>query len=54
MRRNCLRSLKIIKNVKLYEYKRDKWTFHAKGVWIYENGKDDPNLTVIGSNKYFY
>jgi len=26
------------KEVKLSEWNRDKWTFHAKGMWFYENG----------------
>ena len=35
-------------NVKLFEFTRDKWTFHAKGCWIYENGQN-PNISIIGS-----
>ena len=46
--KKILQSSKHNKNVKLYEYKRENWTYHAKGAWFYENGKE-PNLTVIGS-----
>ena len=38
-------------NVNLYEYEREKWTFHAKGCWFYE-GQKDPSLTVIGSSNF--
>ena len=41
-------------NVKLYEFQKDGWTFHAKGCWVYENGSKYPNLTVIGSSNYSY
>mmetsp|Transcript_9683 Transcript_9683/g.8530 ORF Transcript_9683/g.8530 Transcript_9683/m.8530 type:complete len:89 (-) Transcript_9683:66-332(-) len=37
--------------IKLFEYKRENWTYHAKGAWIYEKG-DKPNMTVIGSSNY--
>ncbi|CAI2359828.1 unnamed protein product [Moneuplotes crassus] len=40
-------------SVKLYEYQRKNWTYHAKGAWFYEKG-NDPNLTVIGSSNYSY
>ncbi|KAI8869540.1 hypothetical protein GQ42DRAFT_104619, partial [Ramicandelaber brevisporus] len=41
------------------EYKRDGWTFHGKGLWLYanqcDNGgdtKDEPEMTIIGSSNY--
>ena len=36
----------------LYEYEKKGWTFHAKGVWLYENNEVLPSLTVIGSSNY--
>jgi len=39
--------------VKIFEYYRDKWTFHAKGVWYVPNAGDGlPTLTIIGSSNF--
>lgn len=40
--------------VHLHEYHRDKWTFHAKGLWYYLNGQSRPCLTLIGSPNFGY
>ncbi|XP_075072819.1 CDP-diacylglycerol--glycerol-3-phosphate 3-phosphatidyltransferase, mitochondrial isoform X2 [Mixophyes fleayi] len=40
--------------VKLREYFRDHWTFHAKGLWLYPAGKNMPCLTLIGSPNFGY
>ncbi|XP_053197653.1 CDP-diacylglycerol--glycerol-3-phosphate 3-phosphatidyltransferase, mitochondrial [Scomber japonicus] len=40
--------------VHLHEYHRQKWTFHAKGLWYYLQGQDRPCLTLIGSPNFGY
>ncbi|XP_069606797.1 CDP-diacylglycerol--glycerol-3-phosphate 3-phosphatidyltransferase, mitochondrial isoform X1 [Ranitomeya imitator] len=40
--------------VRLREYFRDQWTFHAKGLWLYPAGKNMPCLTLIGSPNFGY
>ncbi|XP_030631606.1 CDP-diacylglycerol--glycerol-3-phosphate 3-phosphatidyltransferase, mitochondrial [Chanos chanos] len=42
------------KRVHLHEYYRPDWTFHAKGLWYYLEGKDRPCLTLIGSPNFGY
>ena len=37
--------------VAILEYFRGEWTFHTKGMWIYEN-QENPSLTLIGSSNY--
>ncbi|WKY10550.1 hypothetical protein Q1695_002707 [Nippostrongylus brasiliensis] len=37
--------------VKLYEYYRDGWTFHAKGLWVDTPGQ---TATLVGSSNYGY
>jgi CDP-diacylglycerol--glycerol-3-phosphate 3-phosphatidyltransferase len=39
-------------NAALYEFRRDGWTYHSKGVWFYEKDKLEPNATLIGSSNY--
>lgn len=38
--------------VKLYEYLRSGWTYHAKGLWYYPPHEDYPCLTLIGSPNF--
>lgn len=38
--------------IKLYEYQRLGWTYHAKGLWYYLPGSYLPDLTVIGSSNF--
>jgi CDP-diacylglycerol--glycerol-3-phosphate 3-phosphatidyltransferase len=43
--------------VRLYEYLRPSWTFHAKGLWLYTSPSADsagPALTLIGSPNFGY
>ncbi|KAM4624023.1 CDP-diacylglycerol--glycerol-3-phosphate 3-phosphatidyltransferase, mitochondrial isoform 1-T2 [Polymixia lowei] len=40
--------------VHLHEYHRPQWTFHAKGLWYYLRGQDQPCLTLIGSPNFGY
>ncbi|XP_075436132.1 CDP-diacylglycerol--glycerol-3-phosphate 3-phosphatidyltransferase, mitochondrial isoform X2 [Ascaphus truei] len=40
--------------IKLKEYCRDHWTFHAKGLWLYPAGTNLPCLTLIGSPNFGY
>lgn len=39
------------KKVEIFEFFRGEWTFHTKGLWIYEN-QDVPSMTAIGSSNY--
>ncbi|KAH7295162.1 hypothetical protein KP509_27G035600 [Ceratopteris richardii] len=39
--------------VRLFEYKKPGWTFHAKGMWCYlPDGINLPNMTLIGSSNF--
>ena len=39
--------------VKLYEYVRDDWTYHCKGMWIKKGkGVNMPSITLIGSPNF--
>ena len=38
--------------VQIYEYENADWTFHGKGLWIYEN--NEVTMSVIGSSNYSY
>ncbi|XP_077594640.1 CDP-diacylglycerol--glycerol-3-phosphate 3-phosphatidyltransferase, mitochondrial isoform X1 [Stigmatopora nigra] len=40
--------------IRLREYHRPQWTFHAKGLWYYLYGQDRPCLTLIGSPNFGY
>ncbi|XP_045691870.1 CDP-diacylglycerol--glycerol-3-phosphate 3-phosphatidyltransferase, mitochondrial [Phyllostomus hastatus] len=40
--------------VRLQEYRRRGWTFHAKGLWLYLAGSSLPCLTLIGSPNFGY
>lgn len=36
----------------LFEYNRENWTFHAKGLWIGSQYGQLPNFTIIGSSNF--
>jgi CDP-diacylglycerol--glycerol-3-phosphate 3-phosphatidyltransferase len=38
--------------IQMFEYYRSQWTFHAKGLWLYEENKNYPTLTCIGSPNF--
>lgn len=38
--------------ITLYEYYRNSWTFHAKGLWYYPCGSQLPTMTIIGSSNF--
>lgn len=38
--------------IKLFEYQRPGWTYHAKGLWYYLPGSYMPDLTLIGSSNF--
>jgi CDP-diacylglycerol--glycerol-3-phosphate 3-phosphatidyltransferase len=38
--------------IQMFEYYRSQWTFHAKGLWLYEENKKYPTLTCIGSPNF--
>ena len=42
-------------NVKVHEWESGEWTFHAKGAWIYEEGRENlPQATIIGSSNFSF
>jgi len=47
-----LNDKKLKNKFSVYEYFKDGWSFHSKGMWFYEKGKDYPNMTVIGSSNF--
>ncbi|KAI9234341.1 MAG: hypothetical protein BYD32DRAFT_423794 [Podila humilis] len=40
--------------ISIEEYRRDGWTYHAKGLWVYPPGSDLPVMTTIGSPNFGY
>ena len=38
--------------IQLFEYFRENWTFHAKGLWYYLPQKTLPSLTFVGSPNF--
>lgn len=38
--------------VKFWEYMRDNWTYHGKGLWYYPPNSKKPCLTLIGSPNF--
>lgn len=42
-------------HIRLWEYRRQNWTFHAKGLWI-SFGREDPrpSFTLVGSPNFGY
>jgi len=40
--------------IRMHEYEREGWTFHAKGLWYYPPGNSYPTLTMVGSPNFGY
>lgn len=38
--------------IQMLEYSRPQWTYHAKGLWLYEENSHTPVLTCIGSPNF--
>ncbi|CAF1547044.1 unnamed protein product [Rotaria sp. Silwood1] len=41
--------------IQMYEYYRPQWTYHAKGLWLYEENRNNNNypiLTCVGSPNF--
>ena len=38
--------------VQYFEYLREGWTFHGKGLWYYLPGERLPSLSLVGSSNY--
>ncbi|XP_067618148.1 CDP-diacylglycerol--glycerol-3-phosphate 3-phosphatidyltransferase, mitochondrial [Eurosta solidaginis] len=38
--------------INFFEYEKDGWTYHAKGLWYYLPGSTLPNVTLIGSSNF--
>eukprot|EP00095_Tigriopus_kingsejongensis_P005869 maker-scaffold38_size502422-snap-gene-2.20 protein:Tk05869 transcript:maker-scaffold38_size502422-snap-gene-2.20-mRNA-1 annotation:"GI22216" len=49
-----IRNNNYLKRIQLFEYLRDGWTFHGKGLWHYLPGQNLPSLTMIGSPNFGY
>ncbi|KAK9709719.1 CDP-diacylglycerol--glycerol-3-phosphate 3-phosphatidyltransferase [Basidiobolus ranarum] len=41
-------------SIEIEEYKRDGWTYHAKGLWCYLNHDIHPSVFTIGSPNFGY
>ena len=42
------------KRVNMFEYRRQGWTFHGKGLWYCDSDTGHPCLTMIGSPNFGY
>ncbi|KAL7288390.1 hypothetical protein TKK_0017481 [Trichogramma kaykai] len=51
---NQCKELKQNNRVKLWEFVKTGWTYHAKGLWYSLPGHDKPSLTLIGSPNFGY
>ncbi|XP_022661003.1 CDP-diacylglycerol--glycerol-3-phosphate 3-phosphatidyltransferase, mitochondrial-like isoform X2 [Varroa jacobsoni] len=40
--------------IRIWEYYREGWTFHGKGMWYYPPGESKPVMTLIGSPNFGY
>ena len=47
-----LNTFKIKPNCSLFEFEKEGWSFHSKGMWLYEKGKELPSMTIIGSSNF--
>lgn len=47
-----IQEYKQTEHISVHEYVRDKWTFHAKGLWYYFPSESWPSLTLIGSPNF--
>ncbi|XP_044253422.1 CDP-diacylglycerol--glycerol-3-phosphate 3-phosphatidyltransferase, mitochondrial isoform X2 [Tribolium madens] len=50
--RNEFEKLNQQHRIDLFEYLRDKWTYHGKGLWYYASRDSNPSLTLIGSPNF--
>ena len=46
------KSAAVRSRVNIWEYERENWTFHGKGLWYYAPGASKPSLTMIGSPNF--
>merc|ERR1712013_75190 len=51
---NLVLSRNMQDRIKMFEYKRDGWTYHAKGLWYSSSASVFPCLTMVGSPNYGY
>ena len=51
---NLVLSRNMQDRIKMFEYKRDGWTYHAKGLWYSSSASALPCLTMVGSPNYGY
>lgn len=38
---NVLKSNEKLGNIRIFEYEKGEWTYHAKGAWIYEKDQSE-------------
>jgi CDP-diacylglycerol--glycerol-3-phosphate 3-phosphatidyltransferase len=38
--------------INLFEYEREKWTYHSKGIWYKKREDESPCMTIVGSSNY--
>ncbi|KAJ7531799.1 hypothetical protein O6H91_14G058900 [Diphasiastrum complanatum] len=38
--------------LRIFEYKKENWTFHAKGLWCSLPGEGIPSITLVGSSNF--
>lgn len=49
---NLIQEHEQTEHISVHEYVRDKWTFHAKGLWYYFPNESLPSLTLVGSPNF--
>jgi CDP-diacylglycerol--glycerol-3-phosphate 3-phosphatidyltransferase len=43
----------LYRDIKFFEYKRENWSYHAKGIWYYPFQNNQlPTMTLVGSSNY--
>ncbi len=52
MTSRLLKRLSSVRDVRVLEYERPDWQFHAKGIWYTPPGHTDPSFTSIGSPNF--
>eukprot|EP00743_Colponemidia_sp_Colp-15_P009810 GILK01010746.1.p1 GENE.GILK01010746.1~~GILK01010746.1.p1 ORF type:complete len:459 (-),score=38.28 GILK01010746.1:34-1410(-) len=40
--------------LRMFEYTKQGWSFHAKGMWVYHGADSNPSLTLLGSSNFGY
>eukprot|EP00088_Acartia_fossae_P038693 TRINITY_DN4013_c0_g1_i10.p1 TRINITY_DN4013_c0_g1~~TRINITY_DN4013_c0_g1_i10.p1 ORF type:complete len:470 (+),score=63.70 TRINITY_DN4013_c0_g1_i10:43-1452(+) len=51
---NKIDKLGLHDRIRMHEYQREGWTFHAKGLWYYPPDSKLPTMTMVGSPNFGY